>query len=155
MIKCKTIGQLEIAKINPILQSDKDVKNNDFITDNGVLYLIANDFAGDEAHQDDVTIPAGEYLNGYEVDVWANQNLLADEKHIAYKSGQTYDNITPGTTILTVNKDGKLEITTSAPTSGVYFKVENKCRLTDKAVDVKVVVATGATTANTASAKSN
>ena len=93
------------------------------------------------AYRDDVTFAAGEYLNGYNVAAWAGQKLVADEKHIAYAEGKSYTDIVAGTTLLATNTDGKLEVVTDAPATGVYFKVTDKCRLTGNAVKVKVYVA--------------
>lgn len=77
--------------------------------------------------------------------------MVADEKHIAYGVGESYASITAGTTLLTVNGSGKLAIAQSAPASGVYFKVTDKCTLTGKAVKIKVMVvdATGTAGATT------
>lgn len=140
MIKCATIGMIGNAKLNPVLKSESDVQNYTFLTNDGDLYLVMNTPAGDDAYVDDLTIKAGEYLNGFLVKAWEGQELIADEKHIAYDSGKAYKDITKGTTILTVNSAGKLAIAASAPTSGIYFKVTDKCRLTGNAVKVKVVV---------------
>ena len=41
---------------------------------------------------------------------------------------------------MTIGSDGKLAVATSAPASGVYFKVVDKCKLTEKAIKVKVIV---------------
>lgn len=71
----------------------------------------------------------------------AGLELVADEKHIAYAEGADYDDITAGTTLMTVNENGKLAVAQAAPASGVYFKVTEKCRLTEKAVVIKVIVA--------------
>lgn len=141
MIKCETIGMLDIAKINPVLTSQSDVTNNAFITVDNVTYLVANDITGDDAYVDGVVIKAGKYLNGYDLSAWVNQNLVVDEKHIAYGDNEDYDDITAGTTLLTIDQNGKLEIAAQAPNSGVYFKVTAKTTLTEKAVKAKVMVA--------------
>lgn len=141
MIKCETVGMFEIAKLNPVLTSENAVANYDFLTKNDITYLICNTTLGDDAYRDDVTYAAGEYLNGYQVDVWAGQKLVIDEKHIAYGSGEDYDDITAGTTLLTVNAAGKLAIADEAPETGVYFKVTEKTTQTGKAVKAMVMVA--------------
>lgn len=140
MIKVATLGMLDIAKINPTIKSTNDVKNYQFLTDDGDVYLISNTLTGDNAYVDDVTIKAGEYLNGYLVKAWDGQNLIVDEKHITYASNKSYADIVKGTTIMTIGSDGKLAAATSAPASGVYFKVVDKCKLTEKAIKVKVIV---------------
>ena len=131
----------DIAKINPILTSQSDVDNYSFITVDGILYLVMNTITGDKAYVDDAVIPAGEFLNGYQVDAWLGQKLVVDEKHIAYGSGVDFDDITAGTTLLTVANSGKLQIAQSAPQSGSYFKVTDKTVLTENAVKVKVMTA--------------
>lgn len=150
MIKCETLGMVEISKINPVLTSENDVSNYDFITVDDILYLISNTIVGDEAYMKDAAIKAGEYLNGYQVDAWIGQKLVVDEKHIAYESGQSYDDLNVAdasaspavdATILTVNAEGKLAIANSAPSSGIYFKVTDKVTLTEKAVKVLVCAA--------------
>jgi len=131
----------DIAKINPILTSQSDVSNYSFITVDGILYLVMNTITGDNSYIDDAVIPAGDFLNGYQVDAWLGQKLVVDEKHIAYGSGVDFDDITAGTTLLTVANSGKLQIAQSAPQSGIYFKVTDKVVLTEKAVKMKVMTA--------------
>ena len=139
MIKVETLGMIEIAKINPVLKSEKDVHNYDFITVNDILYLIANTIVGDDAYLKDVVIKAGDYLNGYQVDAWVGQKLVVDEAHIAYADDKTYADLNVDD-VLTVNDEGKLAVG-SAPESGIYFKVTDKVTLTEKAVKVLVCAA--------------
>ena len=141
MIKVETIGMIDNAVLNSVLQSEKEVANYQFITDDGDTYLVCNTIAGDDAYIDDVKFAAGEYLNGYNVKAWEGQKLVVDDKHIAYASEKTYADLVAGTTLLTVNAEGKLAVASVAPESGVYFKVTDKCRLTGNAVKVKVCVA--------------
>ena len=82
MIKVETLGMLDVAKVNPVLKSDKDVKNYSFLTFDGDLYLISNTITGDDAYREDIVIPAGEYLNGFMVEAWKGQKLVIDGKHI-------------------------------------------------------------------------
>jgi hypothetical protein len=134
MIKVETIGMLDVAKINPVLTSDKDVTNNDFITDNGILYLIDNTIVGDDAYKDGAVIPAGEYLNGYQVKAWEGQKLVVDGKHVtdgisALKKGD----------VLVAGDDGKLE---KGDATGVHFVVSDTgVVLTEAAIKVVVTVA--------------
>ena len=139
MIKVETLGMYDIAKINPVLKSANDVVNNSFLTVGGITYVILNDINGDDAYKDGVVIKAGEYLNGYDLSAWAGQKLVIDEKHITYASGDDYDDITAGTTLLKPKTDGTLEVTSTAPESGVYFKVTDKVTLTGKAVKVLIM----------------
>ena len=141
MIKVETIGMIDNAVLNSVLQSEKEVANYQFITDDDDTYLVCNTVAGDDAYIDDVKFAAGEYLNGYNVKAWEGQKLVVDDKHIAYDSEKTYADLVAGTTLLTVNAQGKLAVASVAPESGVYFKVTDKCRLTGNAVKVKVYVA--------------
>ena len=126
MIKCELVGQISNSKNNPVITSASAVKNYTFMTVDGVLYLIANTVSGDDSYVDDVTFAAGEYLNGFQVDAWAGQKLVIDERHIAYGSGESFASLTAGTTLLTVDSDGNLAIAENAPASGVYFKVTDK-----------------------------
>ena len=127
MIRVETVGMIQNAKNNPVLTSSADVANYSFLTDDGILYLIANTISGDNSYVDDITLKAGEFLNGFQVDAWAGQKLVIDERHIAYGDGESFASITAGTTLLKVaSTGGKLEITSTAPTSGVYFKVTEK-----------------------------
>lgn len=140
MIKLETIGALDVAKINPVLISASDVENYTFITDNSILYLIANTLTGDDAYREDVVIKAGEYLNGYQVDALAGLKLVVDGKHIAYGSGASYADLAADD-VLVVDSNGKLEVDDSAPESGVYFVITEKVTLTEPAVKVLVCIA--------------
>ena len=140
MIKVETIGMIDAAKVNPVITSENDVTNYQFITHEDNLYLVANTLRGDDSYREDVTIKAGEYINGYLVKAWETQNLLVDEKHIVYAGGKSYSDIVAGTTLLKVAENGKLEVTETAPATGVYFKVTGKCFLTEKAIKAKVIV---------------
>lgn len=141
MIKVETIGMLDVAKVNPVITSESDVSNYQFITHEDNVYLVANTLSGDNSFREDMIFKAGEYLNGYLVKAWDGQKLIADEKHIKYASSKSYKDIVAGTTLLVVNSDGNLEVAESAPTSGVYFKVTDKCNLTEKAIKILVIVA--------------
>lgn len=141
MIKVETIGMLDVAKVNPVITSESDVTNNQFITHEDNVYLVANTLVGDDSYREDITFKAGEYLNGYLIKAWEGQKLVVDEKHIKYATNKSYSDIVSGTTLLKVNTDGKLEVVESAPASGVYFKVTDKCNLTEKAIKVLVIVA--------------
>ncbi len=141
MIKVETIGMLDAAKVNPVITSESDVTNYQFITHEDNVYLVANTLNGDDSCREDVTFKAGEYLNRYLIKAWEGQKLIADEKHIKYATSKSYKDIVSGTTLLKVNTDGKFEVVTSAPTTGVYFKVTDKCTLTEKAIKVLVIVA--------------
>ena len=140
MIKVETLGMLEIAKNNPTITSQSAVANYSFLTVDGDVYLISNTITGDDAYKKAVTIPAGEYLNGYLVKNWDGQKLIIDETHIDYASNKSYADIVVGTTLLTIKNNGQVEVADSAPASGIYFKVTEKTTLTGKAVKAKVIV---------------
>lgn len=140
MIKFETLGAYDVVKVNPVITSDNKVANYQFVTDDGDVYLIVNTLVGDDSYREDMTFKAGEYLNGYLVKSLEGLNIVIDEKHIAYKSGETYANDIAADVILTINAAGKLEIANAAPASGVYFKVKDKVMLTEKAVKAKVMV---------------
>lgn len=137
MVKCETLGMIEVCKNNPIIQSQTDVKNYSFIEDDGDLYLISNVISGDKAYVDDAVIPAGEYLNGFLVNAWEGQKLVIDGKHVTGGIAEVEKDA-----ILTVAEDGSLEVAEEAPESGVYFKVtDTGIVLTEAAVKAKVVIA--------------
>lgn len=141
MIKCLTIGGISAAKNDPTITSVSAVKNYDFITYEGTLYLIANIVNGDDSYREDIVFPAGEYLRGIDVKSLEGLKLVVDGKHITYASGKTIADVVKDT-ILTVGNDGKLAVAQAAPESGVYFKVTKAgVKLTEAAVEVKVCVA--------------
>lgn len=134
MIKVETLGMLDIAKSNPVLKSERDVKNYSFLTDSGILYLIANTIVGDDAYREDVVIPAGNFLNGYQVDAWAGQKLVVDAKHVTGGIASLHKN-----DVLVANTDGTLK---TGSATGVHFVVTDlNVRLTEAAIKVRVVVA--------------
>ena len=134
MIKLETIGMLDRVVVNPVITSEQEMKNYSFITENNELYLIANTITGDKAGVDDVTIKAGEYLNGYLVKSLEGQKLVIDGKHIKEGVGSLSKD-----SILVVDTDGKLK---TGEASGIHFIVtDTNVTLTEKAVKVKVVVA--------------
>ena len=137
MIKVETIGILDVAKVNPVITSESDVTNNQFITHEDNVYLVANTLVGDDSYREDVVIKAGEYLNGYLVKAWDGQKLVIDGKHV---TGE-YATYSVKDTILVVGNDGKLAVGEAAPESGVYFVVTDKCTLTEKAIKARVCVA--------------
>ena len=51
MIKVETIGMLDVAKINPVITSENDVVNNQFIKHEENDYVIANTLTGDNAYR--------------------------------------------------------------------------------------------------------
>lgn len=136
MIACEVIGMLDVAKVNPVITSESDVTNYQFITHEDNVYLVANTLSGDDAHREDVIIKAGEYLNGYLVKAWEGQKLVIDGKHI---EGE-YSTYAEKDKVLTVDTSGKLKVGTK-PSAGVYFVVTDKCNLTEKAVKARVCVA--------------
>lgn len=133
MIKVETLGMLDVAKINPVLKSDKDVANYSFIIDDGDVYLVSNTIIGDDSYRENIIIPAGEYLNGYLVKAWEGQKLVVDGKHVT--GGVSTLNKDD---VLVVAEDGTLK---AGEAAGVHFVVTDKVTLTEAAVKVKVVVA--------------
>lgn len=132
MVKVETVGMYDVAKINPTLSLNRDIKNHSFITIDNILYLIDNTLAGDNSYRDDVILKAGEKLNGYIVGAWEGQNLIVDAKHVV----DDIDDLDVGDT-LTVNND---KLKSVEEVSGVYFEVVGKTKLTENAVVVKVCV---------------
>lgn len=136
MIKIETLGMLDVAKVNPVITSENDVVNNQFITYEDNAYLVANTLTGDNAYRDDVVLKAGEYLNGYLVKAWEGQNLVIDSKHVT----GDYATYAVAEKVLVIGEDGKLT-EGEKPADGVYFVVVGKCTLTGQAIKVRVCVA--------------
>ena len=133
MVKCETLGMLDVAKNNPVIKTDVDTPNYSFIEVDGILYLIANTLSGDDSYREDVVIPAGEYLNGFQVDAWAGKKLFIDGKHI--EGG--VDALKVGDTL--VVSDGKLA---KGAAAGVHFVVTDiNLMLTEKAIKARVAIA--------------
>lgn len=140
MIKCETVGMLDIAKINPVLTSENDVTNNSFIKVDGITYLVMNDINGDDAYKDGVTIKAGEYLNGYDVSAWDGQKLVIDGKHITGGVADLKDGTgeEDASVLVLDGTTGKLKVGTASE-GDVSFKVTDKVTLTEAAVKAVVV----------------
>lgn len=136
MIKLETIGMIDVAKVNPVVTSENDVTNYQFVTHEDNVYLIANTLRGDDSYREDVVIKAGEYLNGFLVKAFDGQKLVIDGKHV---TGE-YATYSAKDTVLVVGDDGKLAVG-ETPASGVYFVVTDKCTLTEKAIKARVCVA--------------
>lgn len=133
MVKCETLGMLEVAKVNPVITSEDDVANYSFITYDDDLYLIANTLVGDDTYKEDVVISAGNYLNGFLVKAWEGQKLVIDGKHI---TGGISD-ISVGDALV-AQDDGTLA---SGEASGVHLVVTDiGVTLTEAAIKAKVVV---------------
>lgn len=135
MIKLKTLGAYEVAKMNPVLTSDKDVVNNTLYADkDGTLYLIANVLGGDEDCQEGVVIPKGEYLNAFRLDALVGLELEVDAKHVTGGIGEfSYD----GTDNL-VFDDTNGGLKEDEAKTGIHFVAVKPCYLTEKAVDVRI-----------------
>ena len=133
MVKYEVIGMLDVAKNNPVIKATADTPNYSFIESDGILYLIANTLSGDDCYREDVVIPAGEYLNGFQVDAWVGKKLFIDGKHI--EGG--VDALKVGDTL--VASDGKLA---KGAAAGVHFVVtDTGLMLTEKAIKARVVIA--------------
>ena len=138
MIRIETIGQLDVAKINPVIKHTEDVKNYSFLTVDGILYLICNTITGDDSYKDDVILKKGEFLNGYQVDVWDGQKLIIDAKHIK----DEYQQLEVKKYLKVSAEGGGLEKSDTKPEDAtVYFEITDKCTLTGPAVKARVCVA--------------
>lgn len=133
MVKTETVGMWEVAKSNPVIKLETDTKNYAFINHDGNAYVIMNLINGDDSYMDDVTIPAGEYLNGLLLKAWEGQRLVIDGKHIT----GGVSSLDTGS-ILVIGSDGNLE---TGSATGVHFVVKDKVTLTEAAVKVEIKVA--------------
>ena len=135
MIKCETLGMLDVAKNNPVLKSEKDLANYSFIKFDGDFYVIMNEIVGDASYAKDVVIKAGDFLNGFNLEAWKSQRLIIDAKHI---DGEFASVSAEGTVLAIDEETGKLKV---GEASGVHFVVKGVTRLTEDAVIAKIVVA--------------
>lgn len=135
MIKCETLGMLDVAKNNPVLKSDKDVTNYSFIVDDGDSYVVMNTNSGDDAYKEGVVIKAGEPLNGFDLKAWEGQRLVIDGKHI----DGDFATVSVADTVLVIDEaTGKLKVGTG---TGINLVVKATTRLTEDAVITKIVIA--------------
>lgn len=104
MIKVETIGMIQRAVTDPTLKSEADVVNHTIVVLNDKSYLINNADSGDDSYIQGRVIPAGDFLNGYDLTSLVGQKLVIDAKEI---SGDTPAEV--GDT-LGVGDDGLLEI---------------------------------------------
>lgn len=134
MIKCETLGMLDVAKNNPVLKSDKDIANYSFIVDDGDAYVVMNTNNGDDSYKEDVVIKAGEPLNGFDIKAWEGQRLVIDGKHI----DADFATVSVKDTVLVVDETtGKLKAGSAA---GTHLVVKDTTRLTEDAVIAKIVI---------------
>lgn len=134
MIKLETIGMLDRVVVNPVIKSETDVKNYDFITYDDEVYLVSNTLTGDDAYKEDATLAAGEYLNGHLLKSLEGQKLVIDGKHVT----GGIDNLDEGD-VLVAADDGTLE---TGDAAGVHLVVtDTDVTLTEAAIKAKVVVA--------------
>lgn len=75
-IKFRTIGEIDVAKNNPVLTHTDAVKNYSIFTEDGISYLVWNEINGDESYLKDQEIVAGAYLNGYNLSANVGQELV-------------------------------------------------------------------------------
>lgn len=135
MIKCETLGMLDVAKNNPVLKSDKDVANYSFVVDDGDSYVVMNTNSGDDAYKEGVVIKAGEPLNGFDLKAWEGQRLVIDGKHI----DGDFATVSVVDTVLVIDEaTGKLKVGTG---TGINLVVKATTRLTEDAVIAKIVIA--------------
>lgn len=130
MVKFRCLGEIEIAKNNPVLTHTAAVKNGSIFVADGETYMIWNTINGDDAYKDDVEIAAGEFLNGFNLSANIGQELVVDAKHITndYAGLKTGDAVT-----------FKSDYLVSSPT--VAFTAVTKTQLTGDAVIVKICAA--------------
>lgn len=81
-IKFRTIGEIDVAKNNPVLTHTDAVKNYSILTQDGISYLVWNEINGDESYLKDQSIPAGAFLNGYNLSANVGQELVITEDMI-------------------------------------------------------------------------
>ncbi len=156
MVKVKTIGMIEKnAKNEPTVKAHADLKNGTiFVISSGVtaypaegtsgshqtkdLYIALNSGSGDERFTD-FTIKKDDFVNGYLLRAWENQEIIFDESHIEYGENQSYSSLDVGTKLVATNS-GKFKIEPSVANYGIYFEITEKLQFCGNAVSVKIVI---------------
>lgn len=127
MVKFRTVGCIEVSKNNPVLTHSAAVKNGSIFVSGDDTYLIWNTINGDDSYKDDVEIPAGKYLNGFNLSANIGQELVVDAKHIT----NTYATLAAGDAVTFAS-------TYLVGTPTVSFTAVAKTQLTGDAVIVKI-----------------
>lgn len=135
MVKVRTIGAFQVEKNNPTLTFEDEIANNSFQVVDDKTYFIDCAFAGDASYRDDMVIPAGFPVRGYDLSAWVGLEMVIDMKHIP---DGDYDSISEGDT-LTIADDGTLAV--GSASSGFYFTVTSKTTLTEQAVIAEICYA--------------
>ena len=104
------------------------MKNYTLFTKDGKTYLIWNEPQGDNSYIQDFDIPAGDFLNGFDLSANLGQELIVEKKHFT----NTYNSITAGDA-LTIADAYKV----GSPV--VVLKVVEKCKLGGNDAVVAVV----------------
>lgn len=152
MIKVKTVGMIEKnAKNNPVVKAKQEMKNGCLhIVDKGEAKLPAlgtntldlcvalNTGSGDNRYTD-FNIAKDDFVNSYLLRAWDGQFLEFDESHITYGENEDYSSIVVNQTLLGAGIDGNFKILSSAPESGMYFKVVQKLQFNGNAVSVEII----------------
>lgn len=156
MVKVKTIGMIEKnAKNEPTVKAHADLKNGTiFVISSGVtayptagtsgshqtkdLYIALNSGSGDERFTD-FTIKKDDFVNGFLLRAWENQELIFDESHIEYGQNQSYSSLDIGTKLVATNS-GKFKIESSVTNYGIYFEITEKLQFCGNAVSAKIVI---------------
>ena len=156
MVKEKTIGMIEKnAKNEPTVKAHADLKNGTiFVISNGVtayptegtsgshqtkdLYIALNSGSGDERFTD-FTIKKDDFVNGFLLRAWENQEIIFDESHIEYGQNQSYSSLNVGTKLVATSS-GKFKIESSVTNYGIYFEITEKLQFNGNAVSAKIVM---------------
>ena len=146
MVKVYTIGMMEHnAKNDPTVVAAEEMLNGSIFAINGEhkavapsgsdaeLYIALNEFGGDDHARSDLKIPAGAYLNAYELKAWDGMYLEVSQDNLEDK----IDTLAIGDT-LGAHTNCKFK---KGATSAVTFKVVEKILLGFTAgVRVQIVV---------------
>ena len=156
MVKVKTIGMIEKnAKNEPTVKAHADLKNGTiFVISSGVtaypaegtsgshqtkdLYIALNSGSGDERFTDFV-IKKDDFVNGYLLRAWENQELIFDESHIEYGENQSYASLAVGTKLVATNS-GKFKIESNVANYGLYFEITEKLQFCGNGISAKIVI---------------
>ena len=155
MIKAYTIEMIEkLAVTDGTVKAGANGTKNGFlgVITNGVvattaltgtgagLKLFSNYGKGDDMYKE-FTVPNGEKMTATDITAWVGKQLQVTPESITYGNGESYANITAGTTILKAGSDGNLGIVANANTGDICFKVKEKINFGGNGVLVDIVKA--------------
>lgn len=156
MVHLKTIGMLEKnMKNDPTIKAHTIIQNGTIFTvldkltqfpadgttvnpQTKDLYIALNISDGDNRYTE-FNIEQDDYVNAFLLRAWDTQEIIFNEKHMTYDTGEDYNNIAVGAKLV-AGPDGKFKTTSSPENYGIIFIVTEKVQFNGDAFTVKIVV---------------